>query len=411
MASQGKSRRGSSAANQPAKKAAPAPARRKRSRLNVDPEQSTRVMLIGAVVGILVLAVGIIGFGYWYSVIRPRSRTVLQVENVKVSYTAMKRRMAYELLQNTSYQQAPTALPDAVVQTLTNEIIIDLKAESDQGITVTADEFNQKLTSSLGVAPNADSKTFADALKKQLDATGLTDAEYRRMIRAQLLATKLNAKFTAAVPATAAQAKVDVIETQTEADAQKAAQRVKAGEDWATVAKSLSTESNVATTGGIHDYAPQGTFDPGFDAQAFSAKVGEVTGPIAAPNGNFFVIRVEDRADKPVTDAQKPQMAQKAFSDWITKMQGELTIKQNFDATSQGNALADVWSATLPKLKAQALQQLQQQQAQATAVAQSTPAAQATPGSATPVAAQTAPGAGQQSPAPGAPTPGGGNGQ
>jgi hypothetical protein len=176
---------------------------------------------------------------------------------------------------------------------------------------------------------------------------------------------------------------------------------VKAGEDWATVAKAVSTESGVATTGGIHDYTPQGTFDAGFDAQAFSANIGEVTGPLSAPSGSFFVIRVEDRADKPVTEAQKPQLAQKAFSDWLTKMQDGLTIKQDFDTKSQQDALASIIPGVQAKLKAQQQQQQQQQpqpQVQPTAEAQPTTEAQPTA-------------AADQSPAPVAPTPGGGNGQ
>src|SRR3990172_3645718 len=204
MASHGKSRRGRDAAGQAAKKAAPAPARLQRARLNLDPEQSTRLMLIGAVVGIVALALGIIGFGYWYSVIKPRNRTVLQIDDVKVSYVAVKRRMAYELFINyQTYEQTAAALPDVVMQMLTNEIIIDLKAESDKGVTITDEEFNQTLNSALGLGSSGDSKAFAEALKRQLKSTGLTDAEFRRKIRAELLTTKLATKFTSEVPASA----------------------------------------------------------------------------------------------------------------------------------------------------------------------------------------------------------------
>ncbi|TAK53823.1 MAG: hypothetical protein EPO22_15670 [Dehalococcoidia bacterium] len=223
------------------------------------------------------------------------------------------------------------------------------------------------------------------------------------MVRVELLTTKLNTKFTSDLPASALQAKVDVIVTDTEADAQKAADRVKAGEDWATVAKQVSKDSSVATTGGMNDYTPIGAMDPAFDAQASTATIGEVSAPIAAPNGLYYVIRVEDRADRPVTEAQKPRLAQKAFNDWIAKMQGELTVKQDFDAKSQQDAFLSIKGEVEKKLIAQAEQQQQQQQqpqpeVQPTAEAQPTADAQTTP-------------SGDQSPAPDAPTPGGGNGQ
>ncbi len=222
-------------------------------------------------------------------------------------------------------------------------------------------------------------------------------------MRVDLLTTKLTTKFTSEVPASAMQAKVDVIVTDTEADAQKAADRVKAGEDWATVAKAVSKESAVATTGGIQDYTPLGAMDPAFDAQASTAAIGEVSAPILAPSGQYFVIRVEDRADRPITEAQKPTLANKAFSDWLTKMQGELTIKQDFNTKSQEDALNSIAEGVRAKLIAQAQQQQQQQQqpqpqVQPTAEAQPTTEAQPTAAAA-------------QSPAPVAPAPGGGNGQ
>ena len=116
------------------------------------------------------------------------------------------------------------------------------------------------------------------------------------------------------------------------------------------------------------------------------------------------MIRVEDRADKPVTEAQKPTLANKAFSDWIAKMQEDLTVKQDFDTQSQTDALTSI----LPGVEAKLIAQQQQQQqpvvqptaaeAQPTTEAQPTAEAQATP-------------AADQNPAPQAPTPGGGNGQ
>jgi hypothetical protein len=402
MAGHGKSRRASKAENRTAAKAkAAATARRHHSRLNVDPEESTRLLLMAAVVGVVALALGIIGFGYWYSVIKPRNRTVLQVDSVKVSYSAMKRRMAYELFQSGGSQQLAQVLGDTVTQALKQEIIIDLKAESDQGISVTDEELNQKLNSALGLGSPTDSKAFADALKKQLASTGLTDAEFRRKVRVELLTTKLNAKFTSEVPASVMQAKFDVILTQTEADAQAAADRVNAGEDWATVAKEVSKEANVATTGGVHNYAPEAALDPTYATEVFSSNIGAVVGPLAAANGTFFVIRVEDRSEQPVNDTQKQQLAQKAFNDWITKMEGELTIKLDFDVQSQNDAINSILPGVIAKLQEQAAQQQQQPQVPPTGVDQATVASQPPPTAA----------AGEQSPAPAAPTPGGGNGQ
>ena len=71
---------------------------------NLDQEQSARLLIFGAVAVVVIIALGFLAFGYWYTVIKPRNRTVLRVDSQTVSYTAMKRRMAYEFLRNTTYQ-------------------------------------------------------------------------------------------------------------------------------------------------------------------------------------------------------------------------------------------------------------------------------------------------------------------
>ncbi len=224
MASDSKSRR-AAAANQPAKKQ-PAAAHKRHGGglLNMDSEQSTRLLLISAVVGIIAIAMGFIAFGYWYSVVKPRNRTVLETEGIKISYTAMKRRMAYEYFQNINYQQIQGALPEGTYLTVLDELTVITRAESDLGVTATQDEFDQKLRTRVGVGTEADQKAFADALRRQLDTSGLNEDEYRRLIRAELLTQKIKDKLKLQLPLTATQAKVEVIATNTEDEANTAIQ-------------------------------------------------------------------------------------------------------------------------------------------------------------------------------------------
>jgi len=365
----------------------------------MDSEQSMRLLLIGAVTVIVAVALGFIAFGYWYSVVKPRNRTVLEVEGTKISYVAIKRRMAYELFQNINYQQAPANLAEGTYATLLNELTVIARAQSDGNVTYTQEELDSKLRTRVGVGDSADQKAFADALRRQLDITGLTESEYRRLILAELLTQKLKDNLKAQLPATAIQAKVEVIATNAEADATAAIARLNAGEDWATVAKETSAEVDVQTTGGLHDYAPQGTFNPAYDDYVFTAPIGEISAPISSPSGQFFVVRVDDRADKPVTEDQKPQMTAKAYSDWLMAQQDQLSMKRDFDMQSAQDAMISVVNEVAPRLQQQ--QQRQQQQAQPIQ-----PQQQEQP----PVDQQPPPASGDQ-PAPVAPAPGGGNGQ
>ncbi len=399
MASESKSRRSEKASNGPARRKTAAHGHRG-SLLNLDHEQSARLMMISAVVGIIALAMGFIAFGYWNSVVKPRNRTVLEAEGVKVSYAAMKRRMAYEFFQNINYQQVPNALPEGTYLTLLDEIIVLSRAETDLGITVPADEFDNKLRTRVGVGESVDTKTFADALRRQLDTTGLHESEYRRLIRAELLTQKGKDHLKLQLPLNAQQAKVEVIATNSEDDAQKASDRIKAGEDWATVAKDVSAEVDVQSTGGLHDYAPQGSFNAAYDDYVFSAALGEISPPLQSPAEQFFIVRVVDRAEQPVTDDQKPRLTEKSFKDWLSNQQDQITIVRDFDAKAQAAALTSVLADAGPRLQQESQQQQQQFPVQQQPIA---PAQQPPPSSGEQ--------GGQSQPNPDIPAPAGGDGQ
>ena len=399
MASESKSRRSEKASNGPARRKTAAHGHRG-SLLNLDHEQSARLMMISAVVGIIALAMGFIAFGNWNSVVKPRNRTVLEAEGVKVSYAAMKRRMAYEFFQNINYQQVPNALPEGTYLTLLDEIIVLSRAETDLGITVPADEFDNKLRTRVGVGESVDTKTFADALRRQLDTTGLHESEYRRLIRAELLTQKVKDHLKLQLPLNAQQAKVEVIATNSEDDAQKASDRIKAGEDWATVAKDVSAEVDVQSTGGLHDYAPQGSFNAAYDDYVFSAALGEISPPLQSPAEQFFIVRVVDRAEQPVTDDQKPRLTEKSFKDWLSNQQDQITIVRDFDAKAQAAALTSVLADAGPRLQQESQQQQQQFPVQQQPIA---PAQQPPPSSGEQ--------GGQSQPNPDIPAPAGGDGQ
>src|SRR5437868_3241549 len=150
------SKRGRSAG--PAKQTPARPPVRRRSSWTdifaLDSERSSRLLLIGGVVVVLVIALGFVGFGYYNSVIKPRNRTVLEADGIKVSYSAMERRMRYELDLHPEFaqsQQTIQVLPDSVMQTLLNELTLVSRGPSDLGVTLDDSEADAALRTKIGV--------------------------------------------------------------------------------------------------------------------------------------------------------------------------------------------------------------------------------------------------------------------
>jgi len=118
--------------------------------------------------------------------------------------------------------------------------------------------------------------------------------------------------------------------------------RVKAGEDFATLAKKSSDDPGSAAKGGDLGLFGRGAMTPAFEAAAFALEPGQVSDVVETPFG-FHVIRVEEHPAggvKPL-EAVREQITQKLRNDRAL----ELARKQAEDdrrAIVRGRALAEV---------------------------------------------------------------------
>lgn len=356
MASESKSRRLNT---QPARRSTHRQRGGWRDLLNMDSEQSMRLLLMGGVVAVILAALGFIGVGYYVAEIRPRNRTVLSVDNMDVSFTAMKRRMIYEVVQNPVYRQVPQALPQAAQDAIVEEQALIRHAQEDLGLEISEEDFQNQLLTRVGVGPDASQTAFAEALATRLDQTGLHEDEYRQMVRAELIRQKARAKIEADLPESVTQAKVEVIAVATRDEAEQAKSRIAAGEDWATVAKELSAEPDVADTGGLHDYGVENSFNATYDDYAFSADVGAISDPLEAAGGNqFYIVRVLDRSEQPVKDEQKATLVSNRYNEWLDNAKEKMNIDTGgFDSDTQQELLIEVVKDAPPAPQPQQQQQ------------------------------------------------------
>lgn len=308
----------------------------------MDAEAQARLLLVGAGVAVVLVAVGLILAGWYFSIYKPRHRTVLEADGISVNYLAMKRRMQYELFQSQVFQRSPQVLPEATFLGLRNELTLVSRAESELGVTATPEEIAAALRDKANVAADADEKTFADAYKRVLDASGLRDSEYRRLVTAEVLETKVREKFRQEAPPSIIQAKVEVIQAADEDAARLAIERINAGEPWPVVAQDLSQEADVATTGGVKDFAPQGAFHVAYDDFAFNSNIGQLSDPLNAGGATTYVVRVIDRQDLELKEEQKPAYVDRKYGDWLTATQAKMNIKRDWTPQAQSDALESV---------------------------------------------------------------------
>jgi peptidyl-prolyl cis-trans isomerase C len=117
---------------------------------------------------------------------------------------------------------------------------------------------------------------------------------------------------------------------ENEADAKKAEERVKGGEDFAKVAKELSKDPG-SSDGGDLGWFTKDRMVKEFADAAFAMKPGDISDPVKSQFG-WHIIKVEDRRTKPVPtfDQVKPQIAnyltRKSQQDLILKLRAEAKI-------------------------------------------------------------------------------------
>jgi len=163
---------------------------------------------------------------------------------------------------------------------------------------------------------------YADYVKTLNDQTGITESEYREIVRAGLLVKKVTQYFADQAPTEAEQVNLSHIQVETQEEAQAALERLEAGEDFALVASEVSTDTFTAANGGELGWVMKGDltarFGPAFDEAAFSLNAGEYSQPISSTLG-WHIIQVNERGMRELSARQLQTEQQRAYSDWLSE--------------------------------------------------------------------------------------------
>jgi parvulin-like peptidyl-prolyl isomerase len=164
------------------------------------------------------------------------------------------------------------------------------------------------------------SQDYANYLNLLKEQTGLTEAGYRQVIQAGLLANKVRQYFADQVPTEAEQSNVSHIQVDTAEEAQTAIERLDAGEDFALVASQVSTDTLTASNGGEFGWLIKGDLEsqygPAVEEAAWSLSPGTYSQPISSTVG-FQIIRVNERAVRPLSKSRLGALQQQAYFDWL----------------------------------------------------------------------------------------------
>lgn len=231
-----------------------------------------------------------------------------------------------------------------VLDTLINNKIIALEAEKE-GITVSDNairaEYDELVESYGG----------KEALQEALDANGLTVESVKDNIRMYQLTKDVIAKsidisdeelqhyFEEHKDDYGQQEQVAAshIFLEDEATAKQVEEKLKAGEDFAELAKTYSIDIDTSEDGGDLGYISRGQMDEQFEAAAFALEKGTVSGVVQSAEG-YHIIKVTDQvpAQEAVFEDVKDEVYEtllesrinEEYSTWLTEKQEQYKIEK-----------------------------------------------------------------------------------
>lgn len=293
----------------------------------------------------MVVAIGVIGFGYWDTQIRPKGETVLKVGDQSFSLGYFERRVKYAVVQSDYFLPQDVDTATSLLQSLMSQVETEeltRQGAAELGITVTEQEIDDEIAQQESVPANADREVFLAAYRDAVRESGLSTDDYRRVIEAGLLREKVRQMFLDQAPDTAEQVRFRLIQVATEEEAQDVVARIDAGEDFGDLARELSLDTASAEQGGEQDWAVLETLIDPLREPLTTNEIGQRSDPIAVNQAYVVVESLERAADRETTDAQKQAIAERDLVVWLNDMEAELGVESSLDE-EQTNTLIETW--------------------------------------------------------------------
>lgn len=164
-----------------------------------------------------------------------------------------------------------------------------------------------------------------------LEETDISLDDYMELwVKPQAARQLVDAQIINSVPQRAEQARVQHILVATEDLANQTYEQVTSGASFDEVAKSTSTDTITAPTGGKLGWITRDQMPEAFTEVAFSTEPGQTAEPVKTEYG-WHIIKVNDKADdRPMTEAQYSLAKNEAVMNWIEQQREQTDISSEY---------------------------------------------------------------------------------
>jgi len=180
-------------------------------------------------------------------------------------------------------------------------------------------------------------QNYQDAIDSYKQSINISEAQFRQIVRTDILRNKMLDEITKDTPKEEEQVKASHILVATEEEAQEVMDRLAGGEDFSELAIELSTDTGSSANGGDLGWFGRGQMVPEFEDVAFNLEIGEISDPFQTDFG-WHIIKKEGQEVRPIDDTTFNQLKQTLFSEWLANQRTESTIETD-----------DTWGKVYPE--------------------------------------------------------------
>lgn len=193
-----------------------------------------------------------------------------------------------------------------------------------------------------------------------LKPIGYSAADLRSLIRRQLLRQKVFDAVTKEISGTSEKVWARHILVADEETAKKVAEELKAGGNFADLAKQYSTDDSNKDNGGDLGWFAKGAMVKEFEDAAYALEIGQISDPVKTTFG-YHIIQVLGHEDRPLDSSELQQAKQTKYSEWLENAKTELNV-QTFETWNSVVPVDPAIPADVQRQIEQITNQLQQQQ-------------------------------------------------
>ncbi len=244
---------------------------------------------------------------------------VARVNGEGITLTQFERALARRQMEVQAAD--PDTLRDDVLNQLIEQTVIQQSAAA-QGLAVSDADLEAELQDMKSAAGTAED------WQQWLATNQFTEDEFRDIERATLTTNRVRDSLTADLSGDVPQVHARHILVQTEAEANAVLSRLQNGEDFATLASSLSLDETTRQSGGDLGWFTQDELlVPQLARAAFALQPGQIGGPVATELG-YHIIQTLEAANRPVDPERWVYIAQSRFENWLRPLMDNATIER-----------------------------------------------------------------------------------